>query len=287
MRRPESCLLLVLALVAAPIHADGSRLLATGGVVPVEGGGGGGIVPWAVLSGYGSETEAGGSVTYSRLDTDDYAVAVYAAAYSWDNRLELSLARQEFELGTLRRLIGLAPNAKLRQNIVGLKYRVTGDVVYTPWPQISLGVQYKKNLDPAVPLAVGARDDADFDAYVSACKLFLASLAQRNLLTCGTLRYTRANQGGLLGFGGDGGTGRELHAEVAVALLLNRRFAVGAEYRSKPDNLGFAREDRWYDLFAAWFPSKRWSVTAAHVDLGSIAGLTDQTGVYVSAQLNW
>jgi len=50
-----------------------------------------------------------------------------------------------------------------------------------------------------------------------------------------------------------------------VALVL---LAFGFEYREKPSNLRFAREDDWREVFAAYFPSKRFAVVGAHVDLG-------------------
>lgn len=58
----------------------------------------------------------------------------------------------------------------------------------------------------------------------------------------------------------------------------------GAEYRHKPDNLGFATENDWWDAFVAWVPDRRVSVTAAWTDLGDIAGLEDQRGLYLSLQ---
>ena len=59
---------------------------------------------------------------------------------------------------------------------------------------------------------------------------------------------------------------------------------VGAEVRTKPDNLRFAREDNAWDLFAAWFINKNLSATAAYLNLGRIAGQTSQSGVYLSLQ---
>ena len=59
------------------------------------------------------------------------------------------------------------------------------------------------------------------------------------------------------------------------------------EYRQKPDNLGFAREDDWYDLFVAWFPSKHVAVVGAWADLGSIATLDRQRGAYLSLQVGF
>lgn len=108
----------------------------------------------------------------------------------------------------------------------------------------------------------------------------------RHLLLNGTLRRTRANQTGLLGFGGDREDDAALVAEASAAVLLNPRWAVGVEYRQKPDNLGFAREDDWKDVFVGWFPNKRVAVVAAWADLGRIATLDDQEGWYVSLQLS-
>ncbi|MEP4464966.1 DUF3034 family protein, partial [Marinobacter alexandrii] len=59
---------------------------------------------------------------------------------------------------------------------------------------------------------------------------------------------------------------------------------VGAEYRQKPDNLNFASEDDWWDLFVAWVPDRRMAVTVALINLGDIATLDDQQGLYLSLQ---
>ena len=276
---------LSLALPCAA-NADDGRLLATGGATQVEGSAGGGIVPWAVLSGYGTAGQHGGTAFATRVDTGDYALTSYGAAYAWDNRLELSYARQRFELGELQRRLSL-PTGRFDAEVVGAKLRLGGDLVYTVMPQVSLGVQYKRQLDFAIPRAVGARDDRGIDAYLSASKLFLAAVADRNLLLNATVRSTRANQAGLLGFGGDRKAGRSLVLETSAAVLLDPRWAVGVEYRQKPDNLGFAREDDWRDVFVAWFPNKHVAVVAAYADLGSIATLDRQRGAYLSLQASF
>ena len=105
-----------------------------------------------------------------------------------------------------------------------------------------------------------------------------------SLLVSGAVRFTDANQTGLLGFGGDRNDDIEPQFEGSVGYLLNRNLVVGAEYRTKPDNLGFAKEDDWFDVYAAWALNKHLSVTAAWVDLGSIATFRDQRGVYLSLQ---
>ncbi|TQU04158.1 DUF3034 family protein, partial [Xanthomonas perforans] len=125
---------LVAAAVAgvfAPLHAlagDG-RLLATGGVSMIEGSSGGGIVPWATLSGYGTRDELGTVAFATHVDSGDYRLDVQGAALTVGNRLELSLARQRLDLGTLQDRLGLPWNA-LGQDVFGAKVRVAGDLVY-------------------------------------------------------------------------------------------------------------------------------------------------------------
>ena len=97
-------------------------------------------------------------------------------------------------------------------------------------------------------------------------------------------RATRANQSGLLGFGGGRDGGYSLQAEGSVGYLVSRRLLVGAEYRTTPDNLAGLKEDDWWDLFAAYAVNKNLSVTAAYADLGTIATFRGQRGLYVSLQ---
>lgn len=280
---------LVAAAVAgvfAPLHAlagDG-RLLATGGVSMIEGSSGGGIVPWATLSGYGTRDELGTVAFATHVDSGDYRLDVQGAALTVGNRLELSLARQRLDLGTLQDRLGLPWNA-LGQDVFGAKVRVAGDLVYGHAPQVSLGVQYKRLRNGTLPLAIGARDDHGTDIYVSTSRLLLQGAAGHQLLLNGTLRATRANQAGLLGFGGDRRNSYRLVPEVSAAVVLSPSWAVGVEYRDKPNNLGFAREQAWADAFVAWFPSKHVSLTAAFADLGDIATLADQRGPYLSLQV--
>jgi hypothetical protein len=280
-------LFLAAALVAAgAAQAGEGRLLATGGATQIEGSAGGGLVPWAVLAGYGSEGQGGGTAFATRVDSGDYRLDAAGAAYAFGNRLELSLARQRLDLGELQRRLQL-PWTSLGQDVFGAKLRLAGDLVYGPMPQLSLGVQHKRLRDPTLPLALGARSDRGNDVYLSASKLFLDAAGGYQLLLNGTVRSTRANQTGLLGFGGDRRAGRALLAEGSAAVLLDPSWALGVEFRQKPDNLGFAREDHWRDVFVAWFPNKRLAVVAAWADLGDVATLSDQRAAYLSLQLSY
>lgn len=279
---PQALAVILCLALPLPAMADaGSRLWATGGVTNIEGSAGGGLVPWAVLAGYASDEEWGGTVTLSRAEVDDFTLDVTGAAVNWRNRVEVSIARQTLDLDTLGAALG---EDELSQDVLGLKVRLFGDVLYGDYGQWSLGLQHKRQREFDIPRAIGAEDDQGTDVYLSASKLFFAAVADRNLLVNATVRGTRANQGGLLGFGGDRNDGYEAVVETSIAVLLNRSWVVGAEYRQKPDNLGFATEDDWWDGFVAWVPDRRLSITAAWVNLGDIAGLEDQQGPYLSLQ---
>ena len=302
-----ACAVLPLALSTSPALAQSSthsgKLLLTGGVSSIDGAAGGGLTPWAVTGGYGTTREFGGSAFATRVKTQDYGLSDYGAAIAWDDRFELSLAHQDFDTGPVGgALAGALGNPsfndlRLKQDIVGLKLRVAGDAVLDSdrWmPQIAVGLQYKKaHAGPLADVltAFGAKDSGT-DLYVSATKLFLAQGILANL----TLRATKANQNGLLGFGATGHDSYRLQPEVSLAYLFSRTIAAGIEYRAKPDNfrhntalgVGALKEDDWADVFVAWAPCKNFSLTAAYVDLGKIVpGVVTrrQGGAYVSAQI--
>lgn len=271
---------------ATATERTGGKLLLTAGVSQIEGAAGGGLTPWAVIGGYGTEGQFGGNVFHTRVATDDYRLGVTGLAVGISDRVELSFARQRFDTRDVGAALGLGRGFALEQDIYGAKVRLAGDAVLEQdsWlPQIALGVQHKRNRQGDIVRAVGARDDRGTDVYLSATKLFLA----QGLLLNGTLRHTRANQVGLLGFGGDRRGSASLEIEGSAALLLHRTLAVGAEYRTKPNNLGIAREDDWWDLFVAWAPTRNVSVTLAYADIGNVVIRDDQRGWYLSVQLGF
>jgi hypothetical protein len=272
-----------IALAPVLAVADGGRLLATGGATSLEGAAGGGITPWAVLAGYGERGEWGADVFASRVETADYRLDAVGVAASFDNRVELSYARQRFDLGTLARDLNLPENS-LSQDIFGLKVRLFGDLIYDQLPQVALGVQYKKNRDFLIPQLIGAQRDEDVEGYLTASRLILGGAFGYNLLLNGGLRYSRANELGILGFGGDRRDRRSVLKEGSVAVLPDRHWAVGVEYREKPDNLSFAGESDWADVFVGYFPNKHAAVVLAYARLGEIATLDNQDAVYLSVQ---
>ncbi|WP_462173444.1 DUF3034 family protein [Pseudoalteromonas xiamenensis] len=270
MKRDNS-LLLAVVFSGSVMAADG-KILATPGVSQVEGSAGGGIVPWAQLAGYASEDEWSISGFCSRADVSDYQLDVCGVQGNVFDTVELSVAEQRFDVPAL--------NTTIKQRIYGAKWRVYGDIVYSSMPQVSIGWQHKSLDDGTVASLVGAKALSGNDFYIAASKLHLGAIAGYNWFWNVALRHSEANQLGLLGYGGAKQDNR-WQLEASSAVFINPNWAVGVEYRQKPDNLGLG-ETHWQDAFIAWFPNKSISVTAAYLDLGRIAGAPDQTGWYVS-----
>ncbi len=260
---------------------ESGRLLATSGVAQLEGAAGGGLVPWALITGYGTRDAIGADVHYTLDALPSFTLHAAGASVGIYDRVELSYTHQWFDTNSTGAKLGLGAGYLFQLDVVGAKVRVLGDAVYDQdsWvPQIAVGMQYKASPNTAVLQAIGARSADGEDFYLSATKLFLAE----SLLVDATVRATKANQFGLLGFGGDRDRGYSAQFEGSAALLLRRDVAIGAEIRTKPDNLGFAREGNAYDLFAAYFFNKNLSVTLAYTALGTIANQGNQNGVYLS-----
>ena len=268
-------------LCGAPAHS-GERLSGTWGVSQIEGAGGGGLVPWALITGSGSRDAVGVIAFATRTRTrGGFGLNVVGAAVGLYDSVEVSLAQWRFGLSDT------VPGQSLKLNVAGLKWRVFGDAVSDqdkPWPQIAIGVQFKHNPEFAIPAALGAAHARDSDFYVAATKVWLAGLAGHNTLANLTLRSSRANQFGLLGFGGPLSDRRSWRAELSLAVMLRDDLALGGEWRDKPNNLASFREDRAADLFAAWFVNRHLSLTLAWVDLGNIANKPGQRGAYLSVQ---
>jgi hypothetical protein len=267
-----------------PVSFTGGKLLATGGVSPIEGAAGGGLTPWALIGGYGTSEQIGANAFATRAKSKDYLLDVTGALVGLYDRVELSVAEQKFDTRDVGAALGLGRGFTFKQRIIGAKWRIAGDAVLDQdrWlPQIAVGVQHKKNNQPAIVRAVGAKDDKGTDFYISATKLYL----EPAVLVNATVRATKANQTGLLGFGGDRGDKHEFMLEASIAKLLSKNWIVGVEYRKKPSNLGFAREQDWSDIFVAWVPNKHVSVTAAYVMLGDIATIKKQKATYLSLQV--
>jgi hypothetical protein len=265
---------------------ESGRLLATGGVTALDGSGGGGLATWALITGYGTRDAVGGNVHSNFVGLPNFNAYTTGAAIGLYDRVELSYNHLWFDTGRTGARLGLGNGFLFQQDAVGVKVRVLGDAVYSQdsWlPQISIGALYRVNDQSRIIHAVGARSRDGVDAYLSASKLFL----DQSVLLNATVRFTRANQFGVLGFGGDRNDSYTAEFEGSAAYLVSRRFAVGAEYRTRPSNLRFSQENNAASAFAAYFPTKNLSLTLAYVSLGTVATVRNQHGIYLSAQLGF
>jgi hypothetical protein len=336
----------LLAVLLAPgaLASGGGKLLGTGGVSQFEGAAGGGLTPWALIGGNATKDEIGGRAFYTRLDMSDYDLQSAGLSLGLYDRLELSYTRQRLGVeqavveGTAAALIngltpligpppnnGVARSTEIGMDVIGLKVKLFGDAIYDQdsWlPQVALGLQHKRNKDfdsgvnvpylgdVGIPALLGAADDSGTDYYLSATKAVLGVPAGYNLLANVTVRATKANAFGLLGFGRevinpldgslvDTDSGYDILPEASLALFLDRDWVVGAEWRKQSSRLSnqpilgllgapdLAAEDDAWDVFVAWFPSKRWSLTAAWVEVGNLPFQPDSNGVYLSLQASF
>ncbi len=280
-------LLILFAFFGGPANAAewrwGGKLDLTRGVTSIEGAGGGGLATWALITGNETVDGIGASANATLVHVPNYDLHAFGGAVGLFDRAEVSYEHQNFDTGRTGATLGLGKGFAFDQDILGAKLRLIGDAVYDQdlWtPQISVGVQYKHNDQGAIIHAIGGKDDSGVDYYIAASKILLDS----SLVLDATVRATRANQTGILGFGGDRNSRYQAEFEGSAGYLVTRKLLVGVEYRSKPDNLSFARESSWGDLFAAYAISKNLSVTAAYADLGDIVTFKRQRGWYLSLQ---
>ena len=279
-----SAAMMALALSQPVFALAGERLTATGGISDLDGAGGGGIVPWALITGNGSADEVGGNAHATRVVLSHFQLNSVGAAVGIHDRLEISLARLTFGLGST------VPGKTIREDVAGIKLKLAGDAVFDPdraMPQVALGAEFKHNLDAApIPNALGARRDADTDYYVAATKVVFAAVLGRNLIWNLTLRETRANQLGLLGFGGDLNDSYKLEPEASLGVFLRDDLVAGVEYKRKPNNLSAFRENDYYDAFLVWQPEKDLAVNLAWARLQTVADKRNENGLYVGLQVN-
>ena len=152
----------------------GERLLATGGVMQIEGSAGGGLTPWALIAGYGTREEVGASSFYTHARTQGgFEMNLAGVALGFNNRVEISYSHQRFGLSDT------VPGDHVRMHTLGAKVRLFGDAVYDQdtWvPQVAVGIQVKHNVDfDKVPKALGAESATGVDVYLSAAKYNLVA----------------------------------------------------------------------------------------------------------------
>lgn len=303
--------------ITAHAHSKDSRLIMSGGINSFEGTAGGGITPWALIAGYGSEEEFDLTGNGQILDVGRYKLSTAGITVAAWDRVELSIQRQSlavsdavlsdaFSLLT-DGAISEAHSTDIEQDIVGLKIKLFGDAIFADYaslPQVSLGLQHKKNRDMntslaifdgstplpglGVPRVLGAKVDEGIDIYLSASKIWLGAAGGSHILGNFTLRATRANAFGLLGFESVNDSSYDLEYEGSLAVIPSESWVTGMEFRTQSNRLGvLAPEKTVWDIFVAWFPSKHFSATLAWVDLGTLPFEDDANGIYLSLSGNF
>jgi hypothetical protein len=306
----RAALLAGLAILFVPTdsRADEGKLLLTGGVIELEGAGGGGLVPWALITGYETRDGVGADAHYTYANLGNYQVNAAGVAVGLFDRFEVSYVNIALSGGIAGSLNG---GHTISEDVVGAKLRLFGSAVYgqNTWlPQVAVGVQYKNNRDidhvvEALQGALGLPSTSNIpdirshgvDFYIAATKVFLS----QSLLTDATLRFTKANQFGLAGFGcgnaavcGSDKNSYSPQGELSAGYVLNVRTVVGAEYRTRPNNLRTLsnnlglnhtlREDSAYDLFVAYAANKNVDLTVAYLFVNNVVGSPDSNGFYLS-----
>ncbi|MBW2942304.1 DUF3034 family protein [Zhongshania aquimaris] len=333
---------LVVAMLASGLSQagwyDSGKVLATGGVSMIDGAGGGGITPWATITGYGTKEGINGDLHYTYAPLANYTLHSLGAAVGFWDRFELSYTSSALTTGSTFDTVGLVAdtlggvtgslagtpintgiepfNTTIEMESIGAKVRVFGEAIYDSdnlIPQIAIGGFYKNNKNEDLLKTLKADKAKDWEAYISATKIFFPINTLINI----TARYTAANQTGLVGFGGPDGSDKEIRPEISLAYLLRKDTVIGIEWAQHGDNLegesveiagldltglqptlealGLGNvsgtltqhESDWYDVFVAFFPNKNLSITMAYAMLGNITITPDQHGFYMSLQASF
>lgn len=262
---------------------DENRPLATSGLSTLDGSSGGGLASWATIGGYGSDKGLGTAFHYTYLNVTNYQDQNVGMLLGLFNRVEISYTHNFLQTGSSGRKLGIGNDYMFDLDNFGIKGRLFGNITDAGLiPQVAVGMMYKHARDAHVIDTVGGKSTQGADFYVAATKIF----GKAHIVLDTTVRFTRSNQVGLLGFGGDRDNSYHPQFEGSLGYLppFIPRLVVGVEFRTKPKTLFFSPENNWFDAYASYFFNKHLNLTLAYVSLGTIANFRNQTGVYASLQ---
>ncbi len=274
---------IIAAMLSFPFCANAA-------VTNIDGQAGGGIVPWALLS-------SGPTVAYTHIETQNLGINSLAINTSFANRVEVSYARNM--LNDNGSALGNSNNTDNVDNF-GIKVKIND--MSDSMPQFAVGAVYKKvsgNLyDNVLSPALGVNNSST-DLYGAASKI--VNIGGKNVLLNGVLRATKADELGLLGFGG-GSTpgapsGYKIVPEVSAEVFAAANVVVGAEYRKMPNfsvagaTDGILHPNSAYDFHVVYVANKTFTLTAAYANLGEVApavnGTNRQNGLFLQGQVNF
>ena len=274
-------------------------LAATGAhaVTNIDGQNGGGLVPWALLS-------SGPTVAITHIGTQNLDINSLAVNTSFANRVEVSYAHNMLnDNAAILNTGALAGSNTDNVDNFGIKVKLNemGDTM----PQFALGAVYKHatgNLADTLNTALGVNTSST-DMYGVASKI--VNMGGTNVLLNGVLRATKGNALGLLGFGGGSSTispgastSYKIEPELSAEVFAASNVVFGAEYRRQPNyavagtaQSTYLNQNSMYDFHVAYIASKNFTLTAAYVNLGTIAqvanGQTRQNGMFLQGQVSF
>ena len=237
------------------------RLLATAGLTQIEGDGGGGLAPWTLITGDGTREAVGVNAHYTLAYLPGSTLHFTGASVGLFSRVELSYDHQWLDTRDSGAKLGLSGGYHFQMDVVGAKVPLFGNAVYDQdsWlPQVAFGAQFTTNNQHATLRAIGARSPTAW-TYTSRRPSCSWRKACWSTPPC---RPPRRTSSGCWALAATAAAIRP-SSKGSAALLLSRNFAVGAELRTRPGNLRFAREDVAWDVFKAWLPPPRSSRSAA------------------------
>lgn len=221
---------------------DENRPLATSGLSTLDGSSGGGLASWATIGGYGSDKGLGTAFHYTYLNVTNYQDQNVGMLLGLFNRVEISYTHNFLQTGSSGRKLGIGNDYMFDLDNFGIKGRLFGNITDAGLiPQVAVGMMYKHARDAHVIDTVGGKSTQGADFYVAATKIF----GKAHIVLDTTVRFTRSNQVGLLGFGGDRDNSYHPQFEGSLGYLppFIPRLVVGVEFRTKPklDFGGFER----------------------------------------------
>lgn len=216
--------------------------------------------------------------------TDGRYFGFATATQTIGDRLEFGYGLNALSLNDLPDLVSGATGLDIEDDLVYLhnfnaRFALIkeGDFGQKWLPAITAGVHYKYNdtideIDSnlnGTMTSIGIEDNDGIDYTLYASKMF-TSLPKPVLVNVG-LRNSSAAHTGLLGFSDD----REFLVEGNVVMFLTDKFALGAEYRQKPDNYQeidglIAAEDDWWSVVAAYVVNDSMTVSGGYFNMGDV-----------------
>ncbi len=271
------------------------RPLATGWVTTLNGAAGGGSVSWARIASYGRAGQVGFRVFYTNATTPNTDANGHGVAAGIDNRIAISAAPQNLDLGNTGPYIAntrlganaaavpgapLQDNAAINQDIIAPKARAFGNTIYqqhTWMSQVAIGAPNHHNEDGALMGALHIK--AIGVSYHAALKKWWANGPIDDVTMVGlTLDAMRANYNGLFGLPGVTDSRYRYEPEASASMFLHPPVVVGGAYRAMPQNEPNAGpvasgSNACQDAFFAPIPSKIVPMTLAYTMRGHVAGI--------------